>query len=105
VPFEFANNTLASPDPRVPVRIRQNFLATEKDCATLRAGVRLVRGIGRQTPLALVHDLRDLAQSGLPVRRHHRRAYPRDRNHGAPPARHLQNGTATRQGVAGMLLV
>jgi hypothetical protein len=36
----------------VPVRIRQNFLATEKDWATLRAGVRLVREIGRQTPLA-----------------------------------------------------
>jgi 4-pyridoxate dehydrogenase len=43
---------LASPDPRVPVRIRQNFLATDKDWATLRAGVRLVREIGRQTPLA-----------------------------------------------------
>jgi 4-pyridoxate dehydrogenase len=43
---------LASPDPRVPVRIRQNFLATEKDWATLRTGVRLVREIGRQTPLA-----------------------------------------------------
>jgi choline dehydrogenase/4-pyridoxate dehydrogenase len=43
---------LASPDPRAPVRIRQNFLATEKDWATLRAGVRLVREIGRQTSLA-----------------------------------------------------
>jgi choline dehydrogenase/4-pyridoxate dehydrogenase len=43
---------LASGDPRAPVRIRQNFLATEKDWATLRAGVRLVREIGRQTPLA-----------------------------------------------------
>jgi choline dehydrogenase/4-pyridoxate dehydrogenase len=42
---------LASPDPRVPVRIRQNFLATERDWATLRAGVRLVREIGRQRPL------------------------------------------------------
>jgi hypothetical protein len=53
VTFEFASNTraLASPDPGVPVRIRQNFLATEKGCATLRAGVRLVREIGRQTPL------------------------------------------------------
>jgi hypothetical protein len=37
---------------RVPVRIRQNFLATKKDGATLRAGVRLVREIGVQTPLA-----------------------------------------------------
>jgi choline dehydrogenase/4-pyridoxate dehydrogenase len=43
---------LASPDPQVPVRIHQNFLATEKDWATLRAGVRLVRDIGKQTPLA-----------------------------------------------------
>jgi 4-pyridoxate dehydrogenase len=42
----------ASPDPRAPVRIRQNFLATDKDWATLRAGVRLVREIGAQTPLA-----------------------------------------------------
>jgi choline dehydrogenase/4-pyridoxate dehydrogenase len=43
---------LASSDPRVPVRIHQNFLATEKDWATLRTGVRLVREIGRQAPLA-----------------------------------------------------
>jgi choline dehydrogenase/4-pyridoxate dehydrogenase len=43
---------LTSLDPRAPVHIRQNFLATEKDWATLRAGVRLVREIGRQTPLA-----------------------------------------------------
>jgi choline dehydrogenase/4-pyridoxate dehydrogenase len=43
---------LASADPRVPVRIRQNFLATENDWVTLRAGVRLVRDIGAQSPLA-----------------------------------------------------
>jgi 4-pyridoxate dehydrogenase len=43
---------LASPDPRNPVRIRQNFLATDKDWATLRAGVRLVREIGIQPALA-----------------------------------------------------
>jgi choline dehydrogenase/4-pyridoxate dehydrogenase len=43
---------LASPDPRIPVRIRQNFLAAEKDWATLRTGVRLVREIGGQPPLA-----------------------------------------------------
>ncbi|MBV8508045.1 MAG: choline dehydrogenase [Alphaproteobacteria bacterium] len=42
---------LASRDPRTPVRIRQNFLATDKDWATLRAGIRLVREIGGQTPL------------------------------------------------------
>jgi 4-pyridoxate dehydrogenase len=43
---------LTSPDPQVPVRIRQNFLAAEKDWATLRAGVRLVREIDGQAPLA-----------------------------------------------------
>jgi choline dehydrogenase-like flavoprotein len=43
---------LASADPRAPVRIRQNFLATEKDWATLRAGVRLIREIGQQPALA-----------------------------------------------------
>ena len=43
---------LTSPDPRAPVRIQQNFLATEKDWATLRAGVRLVREIVGQTPVA-----------------------------------------------------
>jgi 4-pyridoxate dehydrogenase len=43
---------LASPDPQAPVHIRQNFLAAEKDWATLRAGVRLVREIGAAAPLA-----------------------------------------------------
>jgi choline dehydrogenase/4-pyridoxate dehydrogenase len=43
---------LASADPGAPIRIRQNFLATDKDRATLRAGVRMVREIGAQAPLA-----------------------------------------------------
>jgi len=43
---------LSSPDPQVPVRIRQNFLATEKDWTTLRAGLRLLREIGNQPALA-----------------------------------------------------
>ena len=42
---------LASADPRRPPRIRQNFLATERDWARLRDGLRLVRDIGRQAPL------------------------------------------------------
>ncbi len=42
---------LASADPRVPVRIRQNFLATDKDWQVLRRGVRMVREIGRQKAL------------------------------------------------------
>jgi 4-pyridoxate dehydrogenase len=44
--------TLASADPRAPPRIRQNFLATDKDRATLRAGLRLVREIGAAEVLA-----------------------------------------------------
>jgi 4-pyridoxate dehydrogenase len=44
---------LSSPDPQVPVRIHQNFLATEKDWVTLRAGVRLVREIGERPALVL----------------------------------------------------
>jgi 4-pyridoxate dehydrogenase len=43
---------LASADPRQPVRIRQNFLATDRDWVTLRAGLRLVREIGNQPALA-----------------------------------------------------
>ena len=42
---------LASSDPRAPVRIVQNFLATDRDSATLRAGLRLARDVGRQAPL------------------------------------------------------
>jgi 4-pyridoxate dehydrogenase len=42
---------LASLDPRAPLRIRQNFLATDKDRETLRAGLRMVREVARQSPL------------------------------------------------------
>jgi len=42
---------LASADPRKPVRIRQNFLATENDWNTLRAGLRIVREVCRQAPM------------------------------------------------------
>jgi choline dehydrogenase/4-pyridoxate dehydrogenase len=43
---------LASADPATPVRIHQNFLAADRDWRTLRAGIRLVREIARQRPLA-----------------------------------------------------
>src|SRR5207302_8686537 len=42
---------LVSADPRRGPRIRQNFLATERDWATLRAGLRMVREVGKQAPL------------------------------------------------------
>jgi 4-pyridoxate dehydrogenase len=51
--------TLASADPRVPVEIRQNFLATEGDRRTLRDGLKLVRRICATPPL------RDFAEREL----------------------------------------
>lgn len=42
---------LVSADPRRAPRIRQNFLATDRDWATLRAGLRMVRDIAEQAPL------------------------------------------------------
>jgi 4-pyridoxate dehydrogenase len=44
--------TLTSRDPKQAPRIKQNFLAREKDWVTLRAGIKLARDIGRQTALA-----------------------------------------------------
>jgi choline dehydrogenase/4-pyridoxate dehydrogenase len=43
---------LASADPATPVRIHQNFLATDRDWRTLRAGIRQVQAIAKQRPLA-----------------------------------------------------
>jgi 4-pyridoxate dehydrogenase len=42
---------LASADPAAAMRIRQNFLGTEKDRATLRRGFRMMREIGSRGPL------------------------------------------------------
>jgi choline dehydrogenase/4-pyridoxate dehydrogenase len=42
---------LSSADPGAPIRIRQNFLATELDRRTLRTGVRMMREILSQSPI------------------------------------------------------
>jgi choline dehydrogenase/4-pyridoxate dehydrogenase len=42
---------LGSADPQQPVRIRQNFLATDNDWKTLRAGLRMARDVCRQAPM------------------------------------------------------
>ena len=39
---------LASGDPGSPIRIRQNFMSTDREWKTLRAGVRLMRDIMNQ---------------------------------------------------------
>jgi 4-pyridoxate dehydrogenase len=43
---------LASADPAAPVRIHQNFLASDADWKALRAGLRLLRDVGRQRAMA-----------------------------------------------------
>jgi choline dehydrogenase/4-pyridoxate dehydrogenase len=47
---------LASADPRAPLRIHQNFLATENDWTVLRDGLRLIQDLGRQPALAAFVD-------------------------------------------------
>jgi len=42
---------LVSTDPRQPLRIRQNFLATDNDWKTLRSGLRMARDVCRQAPM------------------------------------------------------
>jgi 4-pyridoxate dehydrogenase len=42
---------LVSADPRQAMRIRQNFLATDSDWKTLRAGLRMARDVCRQAPM------------------------------------------------------
>jgi 4-pyridoxate dehydrogenase len=42
---------LVSADPATPPRIRQNFLATDSDWSTLRAGLRIARDVCRQAPM------------------------------------------------------
>lgn len=43
---------LTSGDPLAPPRIRQNFLATERDWEVLRAGLRVLREIGSESAMA-----------------------------------------------------
>jgi choline dehydrogenase/4-pyridoxate dehydrogenase len=47
---------LVSADPRKPPRIRQNFLATDNDWNTLRAGLRMVRDICGEKPMQAFMD-------------------------------------------------
>jgi 4-pyridoxate dehydrogenase len=53
VPESRGTVELSSVDPAKPMRIRQNFLSTENDRNTLRAGMRIVSEIGRQRALAV----------------------------------------------------
>ena len=44
--------SLASADPRAPVRIGLNFLSADDDLKVLRAGMRMAVDVGRQSPIA-----------------------------------------------------
>jgi choline dehydrogenase/4-pyridoxate dehydrogenase len=43
--------TLGSADPGAPARIRQNFMSTEREWKTLRAGMRLMHDVMYQSPM------------------------------------------------------
>ena len=47
-PESLGSVKLASSDPQSTVRIFQNFIATDNEWATLRAGFRMLREFGRQ---------------------------------------------------------
>src|SRR5262249_39777154 len=51
-PERRGEGALAPAAPRAPLRIRQNLLATDRDWAVLREGVRMVQRIGFEAPLA-----------------------------------------------------
>jgi 4-pyridoxate dehydrogenase len=42
---------LGSADPTAPIRIRQNFMSTEREWKTLRAGMRLMHDVMHQSPM------------------------------------------------------
>jgi choline dehydrogenase/4-pyridoxate dehydrogenase len=44
--------SLTSADPEAPIRIRQNFMSTEREWKTLRAGLRLFREIASKPAMA-----------------------------------------------------
>jgi 4-pyridoxate dehydrogenase len=50
---------LVSNDPRLAVRIRQNFLSTDTDKKALRAGLRIARDVCRQAPMQpfMAHEI------------------------------------------------
>ena len=70
---------LVSADPSQPMRIRQNFLATDKDWATLRTGLRLVREVANQAPLRPFIASEIAPGTGKNLGPGDRRAYPGDR--------------------------
>ena len=91
-----AGSSSISADPRQPLRIRQNFLATDNDRKTLRAGLRMVRDICRQAPMQAFMT-REIAPGDGAASDADLDAHIRDEfHHRAPSARHLQNGPRLR---------
>ena len=85
--------SLASADPAAPIRIKQNFMSTEREWQTLRAGVRLMRDIMSKPQHGAVHRRASSRPARDPTPSIDA-AYPQHRDHAASPARHLQDGPA-----------
>ena len=80
---------LASADPAAPPRIKQNFLASDRDRKTLYAGLRMAREVCRQPALApfMAKEIAPAGNSDADLD-----AHIQGRHHGPSPARHLQDG-------------
>ena len=59
-PLSRGSVQLASADPAQAVRIHQNFLGTDEEWRTIRAGFRMLRDIAKPAAAAAVHRRRDL---------------------------------------------
>jgi 4-pyridoxate dehydrogenase len=67
--------TLGSADPGAPARIRQNFMSTEREWKTLRAGMRLMHDVMHQAQMKpiVARDLNPVFGSDLALDEHIRR--------------------------------
>jgi choline dehydrogenase-like flavoprotein len=81
---------LASADPAQPVRIHQNFLGSEKEWRVMRAGLRMIRDLVRQPPLAPFVGAR--SRPARPARRTATSARMRASMITVPPGRYLHDG-------------
>ena len=85
--------SLASADPGAPIRIKQNFMSTEREWQTLRAGVRLMRDVLAQAAARAVH------RQGAHARP--RRPTPRStRTSATPRSRCITRSAPARWGAA-----
>ncbi len=85
--------SLASADAKAPLRIHQNFLATDNDWKVLRSGIRVFREIAHQSTFDRFRGVRDSAWSRNSHRQRHRSVHQINSAERASSARHLSHGT------------